>query len=82
MHVGWIRREHLDDRRLPNGVSERLADHLFTPSAYDHTASAYDHTAGSLDLCDFCHASEFLQGSLREGLIFCCLWQVDYKSGD
>ena len=35
-----------------------------------------------LNLCDFCHATEFLRNSLREGLIFCCLSQVGYKWGD
>jgi hypothetical protein len=30
-------------------------------------------------LCDFCHASEFFRESLREGLIFCCLCQREYK---
>jgi hypothetical protein len=35
----------------------------------------------SRDLCDFCHASEFFRDSLREGLIFCCLWHLEYNGG-
>jgi predicted DNA-binding ribbon-helix-helix protein len=36
----------------------------------------------SQPVCDFCHASKFLRGGLREALIFCCLLQVNYNSGD
>jgi predicted DNA-binding ribbon-helix-helix protein len=36
----------------------------------------------SRKLCDFCHSSKFLWRGLREALIFCCVLQVNCKSGD